>query len=134
MNYLTTSLWFAAASALQAAVVWAALRYGLTTYDPGFTPAGLLVHFVVGQVAGYLLFSFFSGRARIAGTSYGIVYGLFLWVVLALLVGPALGLIPSPLAVGINATLTTLAAFIVYGAVTGYGCGQAVADSRAESR
>lgn len=130
MNYLTTSLWFVAASALQAATVWLALRAGLTTFNPGFTLTGLLIHFVFGQVAGYLLFSFFSGRARVSGLSNGIVYGLFLWVVIALLIAPALNLIPSPLAVGVNATLTTLAAFLVYGAIAGYACEQAVKDSR----
>lgn len=130
INYLTTSLWFIAASALQAVVAWTALRLGLTTFNPGFTPTMLLGHLVVGQVAGYLLYSFLSGRARIPGVSYGIVYGIFLWVVIALLIAPALGLFTSPLVVGVNATLTTLAAFLVYGAVAGYACRQAVDDSR----
>lgn len=132
MNYLTTSLWFIAASALQAATVWVVLRAGLTMFNPGFTATGMLIHFVVGQVAGYLLFSFFSGRAKINGLSYGIIYGLFLWVVIALLIAPALNLITSPLIIGSNATLTTLAAFLVYGAVAGYACEQAVKDSRQE--
>lgn len=130
MNYLTTSLWFAAASALQAAIVWAALSAGLTRFNPGFTLSALLIHFVVGQVAGYLFFSFLSGRAKIPGVSYGIVYGLFLWVVIALLIAPALGLITSPLTIGVNATLTTLVAFLAYGAIAGYACQQAVMDSR----
>ncbi|SFR13695.1 YqhR family membrane protein [Desulfoscipio geothermicus] len=132
MNYLTTSLWFVAASTLQAATVWVALRYGLTVFNPGFTLSRLLVHLVFGQVAGYLLFNFFNGRARIPGISYGIIYGLFLWVIVALMIAPALNLITSPLKVGANATLTTLAAFLVYGIVAGYACEQAVKDSRAE--
>lgn len=130
INYLTTSLWFIAASLLQAAVVWTALRMGLTTFNPGYTLTFLVGHLVVGQVAGYLLYSFLSGRARVPGVSYGIVYGIFLWVVIALLIAPGLGLFTSPLVVGVNATLTTLAAFLVYGAVTGYACQQAVEDSR----
>lgn len=130
INYLTTSLWFAAASVLQAAVVWAALRMGLTTFNPGFTIPFLVGHLVVGQVAGYLLYSFLSGRAHVPGISYGVVYGIFLWIVIALLIGPGLGLFTSPLVVGVNATLTTLAAFLVYGAVAGYACQQAVTDSR----
>lgn len=130
INYLTMSLWLAAASVLQAAVVWAVLRLGLTTFNPGFTPAFLVGHLVVGQVAGYLLYSFLSGRALIPGVSYGVVYGFFLWVAIALLIAPGLGLFTSPLAVGVNATLTTLAAFLVYGVVAGYACQQAVADSR----
>lgn len=130
INYLTMSLWLIAASTLQAAVVWAALRMGLTTFNPGFTLPFLVGHLVVGQVAGYLLYSFLSGRARIPGVSYGIVYGIFLWVVIALLIAPGLGLFTSPLVVGVNATLTTLAAFLVYGAVAGYACRQAVEDSR----
>jgi len=130
INYATTSLWFIAASLLQAAVVWTALRMGLTTFNPGFTVTGLIGHLVVGQVAGYLLYSFLSGRARIAGVIYGIVYGIFLWLAIALLIAPGLGLFTSPLTVGVNATLTTLAAFLVYGAVAGYACQQAVEDSR----
>lgn len=130
INYLTTSLWFITASVLQAAVLWIALSLGLTSFNPGFTAAGLIGHLVVGQVAGYLLYSFLSGRAKVAGLSYGVVYGIFLWVAIALLIAPGLGLFTSPLVVGVNATLTTLAAFLVYGAVAGYGCQQAVEDSR----
>lgn len=129
INYLTMSLWLIAASLLQAAVVWAALRMGWTTFNPGFTLPFLVGHLVVGQVAGYLLYRFLSGRTRVPGLSYGIVYGIFLWVVIALLIAPGLGLFTSPLTVGVNATLTTLAAFLVYGAVTGYACRQAVEDS-----
>jgi len=130
INYLTMSLWFIAASVLQLAVLWAALRLGLTTFNPGFTIPYLVGYLVVGQVAGYLLYSFLSGRSRIPGVSYGIVYGLFLWVVIALLIAPGLGLLASPLTVGGNATLATMAAFLVYGAIAGYACQQAVADSR----
>lgn len=120
MNYLTTSLWFIAASALQAITVWTALRVGLTNFNPGFSYTGLFGFLVVGQIAGYLLISFFGGRAQIFGIAYGAIYGFFLWIVIALLLAPALNLFTSPLQIGVNASIVTLISFLIYGAVTGY--------------
>ncbi|WP_027365758.1 hypothetical protein [Desulfotruncus alcoholivorax] len=130
MNYLTTSLWFIGASALQALTLWPALKAGLITFNPGFSYTGLFGLLVTGQIAGYLLVSFFSGRAQISGIAYGAVYGFFLWAVIALLLGPALNLFTSPLLIGFNATIITLISFLVYGVVAGYASERTVKQLR----
>ncbi len=113
------SLWFAIASLVQAGVIWAAFRLGLTAFNPGLTAGRLLVHLLAGQALGYLFLAWHRGRTRTSGIGSGLVYGVLLWGFLALLLGPALGAIRFPLSVGINATIFTLLAFLAYGLVVG---------------
>ena len=129
MNYLKTSLWFLLASLVQAGVVWAAFQLGWTRFDAGLTVGRLLIHLGVGQLVGYLFLAWHKGRPEISGIGTGLVYGALFWGFFALLLGPAFGFIPSPLAVGTNATVFTLIAFLAYGLVVG-----AAADAIARGR
>lgn len=129
LYYLKSSLWFALASLVQAGIVWAAFQLGLTRFDAGLTLGRLLIHLTVGQLAGYLFLSWHRGRPEVSGLATGLVYGALLWGFLALLLGPALGYIPSPLKIGWNSTIFTLVAFLSYGLIVG-----AAADAAARER
>lgn len=129
MSYFKSSAWFVLASLVQAGIVWAAFQLGWTRFNASLTTSRLLIHLIIGQVAGYLFLTWHKGRPEISGIGTGLVYGALLWGFLALLLGPAVGFIPSPLGVGMNATLVTLAAFLAFGLIVG-----AAADAIARER
>lgn len=108
-----------AASLVQAGIVWAAFQLGLTRFNADLTLGRFLAHLSIGQLAGYLFLSWHNGLPEVSGIGTGLVYGALLWGLIGLLLGPALGFIPSPLRIGLNSTLFTLTAFLAYGLIVG---------------
>lgn len=123
---LRRSIWFLAASLAQAAVVFMAEGSGLSRLGARETATQLLIHVLVGQVAGYVLAIAIDNvpvlrRASIwlVGPAYGV---LFWWIALSL--AAARGTVRAPWTQGTGTVFWTLVAFVAYGLIAAAGIRQ----------
>lgn len=121
-KYIKYSIWFAIASIIQAGIVLASEKLGLSTLGIVLTPTQFLIHILAGQIFGYLLV--FTVRIlKIAKESYiwlsGVIMGIVAWFVLYSF-NSAIDAVTVPWTQGLSSILSSLTAYLVFGLIVAY--------------
>ncbi|SJZ31417.1 hypothetical protein [Selenihalanaerobacter shriftii] len=112
---------FLIASLLQAGIVFIGESLNISALNPKFSITQLLIHILVGQVAGWILFYLVNNSESIAAINtwlIGIIYGTLVWAVI-LPIAASQGTITASWMQGTN-LLISLTAFLAFGLITSY--------------
>lgn len=120
--YLKYSIWFAIASIVQAGIVLASERLGLSTLGIVLTPTQFLIHIIAGQMFGYLLLVTIR-KVKFIREGYawlsGAIMGVIAWLVLYSF-NSAIGAVTVPWTQGLSTILSSLTAYLVFGLIVAY--------------
>ncbi|MBM7564356.1 Ni/Fe-hydrogenase subunit HybB-like protein [Paenibacillus sacheonensis] len=134
----TNPFWYCLQLGFFAGLIWGVMRWLLylihfTKVLPGFmadpffrqsflkTAWGHLLglaFFIVFSIIAALLYKAVLGRFR--GPWAGLFYGLFWWIILFVMAGPAMGLFEPVTKIGYDTNFTECALFLVWGLFIGY--------------
>lgn len=120
--YLKYSLWFAIASIVQAGIVLASEKLGLSTLGIVLTPTQFIIHILAGQLFGYLLL-FAMRKIKVVQDAQawlsGGIMAIIAWFVLYSF-NSALGEVKVPWTQGPSTIISTLIAYLVFGFIVAY--------------
>lgn len=117
--YLRYSIGFFVASLVQGGIVFLTETLNFSSLNPKFSVTHMILHFLVGQVAGYILLYLMRNVAVISKTNtwtVGIIYGVLFWAVMAP-IGSSAGFHATPWAQGIATLSSTIIAHVAYAIV-----------------
>lgn len=120
--YLKYSAGFLIASLVQAAIIMASEKLGISTLGAKLTAIQLLTHILAGQVVGYLLLFIMRKFKTINKASFwviGIIAGIIAWLIL-LSINSSIGKVNAPWNEGISTVLASMIAFITMGIISSY--------------
>ncbi len=121
MKYIKLSVGFFLASLLQALTVAFGKQIGFSQFAIQFTPFQVVHHFLVGQILGYVIYSLFVSilkrRSILFDFIIGCAYGILAWAAI-ITIGLHSGVI-HPQWLQFGGVVTTLVAFLIYGAISG---------------
>ncbi len=122
MQYVKYSAWFALASVLQALIVLASEKLGLSTLGIVLTPAQFAIHILAGQFFGYLfliavrlVIKIKIAPAWLSGIGLAIIAWFALYSFNA-----ALDAVQVPWTQGLTTIVSTLVAYLVFGLIVAY--------------
>ncbi|WP_143018593.1 MULTISPECIES: hypothetical protein [unclassified Candidatus Frackibacter] len=118
MNYF---IGFLLASLAQAGIVFTGESLNISTLNPKFSLGQLLIHIIVGQIAGWILVYLVNNVKSIASLSkwlIGIIYGFLVWVIV-LPIAASQGTITTTWMQGTN-LIISLTAFLLFGIIVAY--------------
>ena len=120
--YLKYSIWFAIASIVQAGIVLASEKLGISTLGIVLTPTQFLIHILAGQIFGYLLL-FVVRKVKAVRETYpwlsGGIMGVIAWFVLYSF-NSAIGAVTVPWTQGLTTILSSLIAYLAFGLIVAY--------------
>lgn len=113
---------FLIASLSQAGIIMATESLGISTLGAKFTITQILIHIIVGQILGYLLFFLMNNIEFIRKYNVWVIgsaAGIIAWVIL-LTINSSLGKVKTPWSQGASTILASVIAFIVFGIIASY--------------
>lgn len=120
--YMKYSIWFAVASIVQAGIVLASEKLGLSTLGIVLTPTQFLIHILAGQIFGYLLL-FTIRKVKVIKETYawlnGGIMGVIAWFVLYTF-NSAIGSVNVPWTQGLSTILSSLIAYLMFGFIVAH--------------
>lgn len=120
--YIKYSIWFAIASIVQAGIVLASEKLGLSTLGIVLTPTQFLIHILAGQIFGYLLL-FTIRKVKVVKETYawlsGGIMGVIAWFVLYSF-NSSIGKVTVPWTQGLSTILSSLTAYLIFGLIVAY--------------
>ena len=120
--YLKYSTGFLIASLVQAVIIMASEKLGISTLGAKLTAMQLLTHILAGQVVGYILLLAMRMFKTINKANFwviGIIAGIIAWLVL-LSINSSIGKVNAPWNEGISTVLASMIAFITMGIISSY--------------
>lgn len=120
--YWSYSIGFFIASLVQAAVVLVSEKIGLSSLGVTMSTMQLLVHFFVGQIAGYLFLYLWRNSNTVKNLNMwftGLLIGLIFWTV-NIPIASYFEKLNWPPSIGLTTTLVTLTAFLFFGFICSY--------------
>ncbi len=116
------SIGFLIASLSQAGIIMATESLGISTLGAKFTIMQILIHIIVGQILGYILFFLMNNMEFMRKFNIWIIgsaAGIIAWVIL-LTINSSLGKVKTPWSQGASTILASVIAFMVFGVIATY--------------
>lgn len=116
------SIGFLIASLSQAGIIMATESLGISSLGAKFTIMQILIHIIVGQILGYIIFYLLKNIKSLRTFNVwimGSVAGLIAWAIL-LTINSSIGKVKTPWTQGFSTVVSSALAFIVFGVIVTY--------------